>query len=74
MLALNAFPWAQVSIDGVLVGETPIASVEMAPGTHHLTFRNPDFGERHVIVLVEAGQRAQTTVDFRDAAAPAPAY
>lgn len=70
-LVLNAFPWAQVWIDGLSIGDTPIASVEMAPGTHHVRFQHPEFGERHVIAVIEAGQRAQMTVDFRDAV-PAP--
>ena len=40
-LAVNALPWAEVSIDGERVGETPIGSVAVPIGTHEIVFRHP---------------------------------
>lgn len=56
---INARPWADVSVDGVALGQTPIANVMMAIGSRQLVFRHPELGERRQDVLVTSrpGQR-----------------
>src|SRR3970040_1968259 len=44
-LSINALPWADVSIDGVPVGDTPLADVMQPIGDHEIVFRHPPFGE-----------------------------
>ncbi|MBW2269973.1 MAG: ATP-binding protein [Deltaproteobacteria bacterium] len=39
---INARPWAEISIDGVEVGVTPLAGVRVTPGTHRFEARFPD--------------------------------
>jgi hypothetical protein len=39
---INAAPWATIEVDGVEVGETPIAGIPLAPGSHLFRARMPD--------------------------------
>jgi hypothetical protein len=64
-LNLNAVPWANVSIDGREVGETPLGGVELSPGTHDVAFTHPQFGERRQQVTVKSGAATRISVDLR---------
>jgi len=61
---VNARPWADVTMDGNNLGQTPIASVLMTIGTHELTFRHPQFGERRQTVVVTANGPNRIAVDL----------
>jgi hypothetical protein len=52
VLSANARPWADVSIDGTDVGQTPIANLAVPIGTHQVIFRHPQFGERRQTIVV----------------------
>ncbi len=39
---INASPWATVEVDGIDMGETPIAGVPLLPGPHAFKARMPD--------------------------------
>jgi len=39
---INATPWATIEVDGVALGETPIAGALLAPGNHLFRARMPD--------------------------------
>jgi hypothetical protein len=58
-LNINARPWAEVSLDGVSLGQTPIANALVPIGARRLVFRHPELGERqqNVVVTTKAGQR-----------------
>jgi serine/threonine-protein kinase len=64
-LSVNALPWAEVSIDGEPVGETPMANVALAIGSHQVVFRHPELGERRHTVVVTATAPARLSVDMR---------
>jgi hypothetical protein len=64
-LALNAQPWAEVSIDGERAGETPIGSVSVPIGTHEIVFRHPDLGERRTTATVTTGAATRVSMDMR---------
>ena len=53
-LSVNARPWAEILIDGVNVGQTPIANVQVSIGSRELTFRHPQLGERKQNVVITA--------------------
>jgi hypothetical protein len=53
-VSINAVPWAQVSIDGNAVGETPLGNIVLPVGEHQITFRHPQLGERIQKVIVKA--------------------
>jgi hypothetical protein len=64
-LAVNALPWAEVSINGERVGETPIGSVSVPIGTHDIVFRHPDLGERRTTATVTTGAPTRVSMDMR---------
>ena len=53
-ISVNARPWADVSLDGASLGQTPISNVQVAVGTHEMVFRHPQLGERRQSVTVTA--------------------
>lgn len=62
---VNALPWAEVAIDGQPQGETPIANLQLAVGTHRIHYRHPDLGERTDTVTVRAGVPNRLSADLR---------
>jgi hypothetical protein len=63
-LNVNAKPWADVLIDGAAAGQTPLANIEIAIGSHEITFRHPQFGERTERVAITASGINRVTVDL----------
>lgn len=63
-LNVNARPWADVTIDGAEAGQTPIANLPIAVGTHQIVFRHPQFGERRQTVTVTAKGPNRVSVDL----------
>lgn len=53
-ISINALPWAEVLIDGKLVGETPIGNLSIPLGEHEIIFRHPQLGELRRTALVRS--------------------
>jgi hypothetical protein len=53
-VSVNAVPWAQVSINGNPVGETPLANLPLAVGEHEITFSHPQLGQQTQKVIVKS--------------------
>jgi hypothetical protein len=64
-MQLNAVPWADVTIDGASVGETPLGNVPVSIGPHTIVFRHPQLGEQSRTVVVTAQTPARISVDLR---------
>lgn len=62
---LNALPWAEVTVDGRALGETPLANVPLPLGTHRVMFRHPEFGEQVESLTVRAGGPVRLVADLR---------
>lgn len=62
---LNAAPWAEVWLDGVRVGETPIGNLSVPIGPHEVVFKHPQFGERRHAVSVTAGVPVRISVEMK---------
>lgn len=62
---VNAQPWAEVLVDGRLVGETPLANVLLPIGPHQFVFRHPEFGEHAQPVIVRLNAPNRVTADLR---------
>jgi PEGA domain len=62
---INAVPWAEVLVDGKLVGETPIGNLSIPLGEHEIVFRHPQFGElrRTATVRSDAITRVSVTLE-----------
>ena len=62
---VNAQPWAEVFVDGRLLGETPLANLQLPIGMHQFLFRHPEFGERTQSVAVRLDTSNRVTADLR---------
>ena len=56
---LNANPWAEVYLDGVKLGDTPLAGIQVRLGTREFVFKNPQFGEQRITATVRGGRQPQ---------------
>ncbi len=61
---INARPWADVSIDNADAGQTPIANLPLAIGTHQVVFRHPQLGERRQTIVVKGSGPNRVSVDL----------
>jgi len=62
---INALPWADVLVDGVAVGQTPLGTVRQSIGTHQIEFRHPELGTRRRTVVLSLQEVARISVDMR---------
>lgn len=60
-LFINASPWGQVSIDGVVLGNTPRANVDLTAGSHTIRVTRPGFATWDRTVRVAAGETLRIT-------------
>ena len=65
-LSINAEPWAEVWIRGEKIGDTPMANVPLAIGTHQVVLKHPELGERVQEVTITGKQGARVSVDLRN--------
>lgn len=63
-LSINASPWAEVWLDGQLVGQTPVANLNVPIGQHQIVWRHPQHGERRESVDVTTGAPARLGIDM----------
>jgi PEGA domain len=63
-VSINAQPWAQVWIDGNLVGETPLANLSVPVGEHEIVFRHPQFGERREKTIIKSGVQTRISTSL----------
>jgi len=64
-VAINAQPWAEVEVEGRVIGETPLANLMLPIGVHQILFRHPDLGERTETVTVRATGANRVSADLR---------
>jgi PEGA domain len=64
-IAINATPWANVTLDGKELGETPVGNTSVPIGTHEVIFRHPQLGEQRFTATVTANAPARLSVDMR---------
>ncbi|HEY3883611.1 MAG TPA: PEGA domain-containing protein [Vicinamibacterales bacterium] len=63
-LNVNARPWADVSIDGTEIGQTPLANVSIAIGPHVVVFRHPQLGEQRRTITATAKGPNRVSADL----------
>jgi PEGA domain-containing protein len=64
IVRITAPAGADVSIDGMPFGETPLPELRLPIGTHEIVLRHPQLGERRVSVTVGASAPTEVNVDF----------
>jgi len=57
-------PWADVSIDGRPVGQTPLTRIPLAAGSHDVVLTHPDYVPLSRRVTVRAGETLRLVVDL----------
>ena len=60
-LFVNATPWGQVYLDGVLIGNTPRAGVAVSPGAHQLRVARDGFQSFEIAIRIAPGQELRLT-------------
>ena len=60
-LFINSTPWGQVYVDGELIGNTPRADVQVAPGPHRLRVVRDGFQPYEVAIRVASDQELRIT-------------
>jgi hypothetical protein len=65
-LSVNARPWADVWIDGRMVGTTPIGNVQLTVGSHEVVWRHPELGERRQTVQISVEAPTRVGIDLRN--------
>ena len=63
-VSLNARPWADVTLDGASVGQTPIANMLITVGSHEVVFRHPQLAELRQTVVVTANRPSRIAADL----------
>jgi serine/threonine-protein kinase len=57
-------PWADVTVDGVVMGQTPLKQFPLTPGPHDVVLSNSDFQPFRRRVIIRSGQTFRLTVDL----------
>jgi len=60
-LSINSSPWAELSVDGRMVGSTPQVRIRVTPGRHHLVLEREGFQTHRAWVNVPAGGTVRLT-------------
>jgi hypothetical protein len=60
-LMINSTPWALLSVDGQVVGNTPQLMITVASGVHELVLTRGGFETYRTLVTVEAGRTLRVT-------------
>jgi len=57
-------PWADVIVDGVPTGQTPLAAIALDPGPHQVLLTHPDFKPFPRRVTIRPGETLRLVVDL----------
>lgn len=65
LLQISAHPWAQVEVDGKVVGTTPMTPFTVSVGQHVVTLTHPSYQPVEKTVIVGQGATVEVRVDFK---------
>jgi serine/threonine-protein kinase len=63
-LLVLARPWASVTVDGVVIGDTPMKAFPLAAGSHDVVLTHPDYQPYRRRVTLRPGETFRLTVNF----------
>jgi eukaryotic-like serine/threonine-protein kinase len=64
LLQVVVRPWGEVTVDGRLVGQTPLDRIPLSAGVHRVRIRHPSYEVWEREVTLRSGQTEKVTVDF----------
>ena len=62
---MNSIPYSEVYLGKRHLGQTPIAELELAPGTYMLRLVHPGLKARTSKVVIAAGKRSKVMVNLK---------
>jgi hypothetical protein len=65
-LTLMTIPWTTVSVDGRVVGTTPVVRLELAAGTHRVEVRSDDGSTAVLSLTIQPGEHTRKTIQLDD--------
>lgn len=57
-------PWADVTVDGRVVGQTPLEAIALAPGSHSVILTHPQYEPFTRRVEIRAGETTTIQLDL----------
>jgi serine/threonine-protein kinase len=69
LLQVAVRPWGEVSVDGKVVGTTPLDRISIAAGVHVVRVRHPSYEAVERSITVRAGEISKLVVDLPSLAA-----
>jgi serine/threonine-protein kinase len=57
-------PWAEVTVDGRVVGQTPLARIPLPPGSHSVILTHPEYRPFTRKVEIRPGETTTIRLDF----------
>jgi serine/threonine-protein kinase len=64
LLQVAVRPWGSVSVDGKLIGDTPLDRISLSAGPHLVRVRHPAYEVWERQVIIRPGQTEKVLVDF----------
>jgi hypothetical protein len=64
LLQIGVRPWAEVAVDGRVVGTTPLDRIPLPAGRHVVSLRHPAYQPVEKEIVVAEGQTARLVFDF----------
>jgi len=63
-LQVGVVPWAEVTLDGRVLGTTPIDAFALPPGRHRVRLRHPSYEVLEREILIRSGETSRMIVSF----------
>jgi serine/threonine-protein kinase len=70
LLLVTVTPWADVTVDGRRVGQTPLGPFTLAPGRHDVLLTHPRYEPYRRRVTISAGETVRLNLDFESDGIP----
>jgi serine/threonine-protein kinase len=72
LLQVGVKPWAEVTVDGIVMGTTPLDRLSLPAGVHTVQFRHPRYGVVERKVTIRPGETEHLVVDLAEGAPQQP--
>lgn len=66
LLSVSATPWAQIIVDGNVIGPSPILNHQLSVGDHEVILRHPDFDDVKKTITIKENQNNKIIIDLRN--------
>ena len=64
LLQISVRPWGSVSVDGRVLGQTPLDRISLRVGSHAIRVEHPAYQPLESQVAIRAGETSKVAFDF----------